>query len=73
MTVNSELIEIEEPPEYPCIGRYPDNMLVLFTDECTGTVIHQGYSNHKIGTHKNYWSCQKWNKFNGKVTLTNEK
>jgi hypothetical protein len=71
MTVNSELIiEIKEPPEYPCIGKYPDNMLVLFTDKCTGTVIHQGHSGHKIGTYADYW-INTWHKFNGKVTLTN--
>ena len=71
MAIKSKLIKNEISPEYPCIGIYPDNMLVLFTDKCTGTVIHQGHSNHKPGTHKNYWNYQKWHKFNGKVTLTN--
>jgi hypothetical protein len=70
MAIKSKLIKNEISPDYPCIGRYPDNMLVLFTDQHTGTVIHQGHSSHKMGTHKDYW-INTWEKFDSKVTLTN--
>lgn len=70
MAIKSKLIENEILPEFPCIGIYPDNMLVLFTDQRTGTVIHQGLSTHKIGTYADYW-INMWEKFDGKVTITN--
>jgi hypothetical protein len=72
MAIKSKLIKNEISPEYPCIGIYPDNMLVLFTDKCTGTVIHQGHSSYKIGTYADYW-INIWEKFDSKVTLTNGK
>jgi hypothetical protein len=70
MAIKSKLLENEILPEFPCIGRYHDNMLVLFTDKRTGTVIYQGHSIHKVGTHKDFWIYQ-WKKFDGKVTITN--
>jgi hypothetical protein len=70
MAIKSKLIKNEILSEYPCIGRYPDNMLVLFTDKRIGTVIHQGHSSHKMGTYKDYWIAT-WEKFDSKVTLTN--
>ena len=42
---------------FPCLARSSDGIVVLFTDNHTGTIVHgQGYIHGKVGTTADDWN-----------------
>jgi hypothetical protein len=65
-----------QPPAitYPCLMESPKGLIVMFTDEQTGTVVHVGESDTALGEHSNDWipaTSTHWTRFNGTLNLSN--
>ena len=68
----------ESPPReitYPCLMQSLKGMIVLFTSETEGTVIHVGEGPHFLGYHCPEWikanDAHIWTPFTGTLTLSN--
>ena len=53
-------VVLPEPPaqvgSFPLLAESPKGLIVLFSDECAGTVMCAGNSQlHKLGTHRDDW------------------
>ena len=61
-------------PDYPCLKcSRSSGVIVLFTSECTGTVVETGNSNFGPGFHSVGWDSKMFNPYYGEVTLKQER
>lgn len=59
-------------PKYPYLGiRKDQDLIVLFSADCKGTVINKGTSPHDDGHHCGAWVMHFFVPFEGSVTLSN--
>lgn len=65
-------VQSPDTAEYPCLGKYPNGMVVLFTSCNTGTVLVKSTNGtNDIG----YWCdnfTRGWQVFDGTLELKNE-
>lgn len=59
--------------EYPYLGVFPDGEIVLFTSPCTGTLIYTIMTPAiRFGHYSSDWDENKFTRFTGEITLSNE-
>ena len=57
---------------FPKLMKDNDDMVVLFSSERSGCVVHTGRDNcYQVGDHKNNWSMHFFADFNEPLTLIN--
>lgn len=75
--MKSILINKEEKEiKYPCLMATHSDlgmMVVLFDDECSGTVVYSERKVQPIGYYSEYWSTAAFKPFYGTVQLTNDR
>ena len=71
MNVEVKERKIGKGIKYPCLMVYPDGLLVLFCKESCGTVISRDDTYH-IGEYDENWDMDKFEPFDGEVTLKND-
>lgn len=58
--------------DYPKLMQSKDEMIVLFTEENEGTVLHQGKDcYHELGRFSETWAMEGFKDFYGTLELTN--
>lgn len=73
MAINVKKSDKNNEIKYPCLGIYPDGMIVLFTDFNRGTLMcrKECFDNTlEVGSHANNWKSN-WVPYTGTITLTN--
>jgi len=58
--------------KFPCLMRSIDGVIVLFTDEDTGTVVESDGRLYAIGDTGFDWDWEYFIDFDGKITLENK-
>lgn len=62
--------------KYPCLmastSEATEGLVVLFSGEETGTVVNQGKSNDQVGMNYDGWAMDTFEKFNGKLLMSND-
>jgi hypothetical protein len=72
VTIKSTLVEKKKYP-YLGISNTNNNLIVLFSDTCKGTVLNSGSSPHSIGTVSTLWAEKEcFIPFNDPITLQND-
>lgn len=78
--MKSNLIKFEPKSKFPIImeyigGELTKGLVIIFTNETSGMVVHSGNSNRKIGEYDtslvSYNDGRSWKKFEGKIELEN--
>lgn len=63
----------EQPIKFPCLMEF-DGLVVLFTNETSGTLVH-GYKGsinvYPIGQYYNNWEIRRFKPFTGTIELSN--
>ena len=79
--MKSTKVEVGVPnPVWPCLMTIPlsdksdggdKGVVVLFTSEGTGTVVHEGPNTSPLGYHTSFWTMDRFIPFIGTITLEN--
>lgn len=70
--INSIIIQpVIKLDTYPCLKSY-NKIIVLFTNNNTGTCVHSDDPDVCVGAYSNDWRESEFISFNGKIILKNE-
>ncbi len=70
-----QTVSINKSTTYPCLKVGVSNLcqpfVVLFTDSCVGTVVHDPSDRYGLGKHSTEWVEESFSLFDGKITMEN--
>ena len=70
-----QTVSINKSTTYPClkvgISNFSQPFVVLFTDSCVGTVVHDPHNVHGLGDYSTHWAEEGFSLFDGQITMEN--
>jgi hypothetical protein len=72
--IKAEINEKKKEPvdEFPKLMMHKDGSIVLFTEYCNGTLLHDTTGSTSAGWVNQFWSMRDFTDFHGSITLSNE-